>query len=162
MGNTIPLSARLMAVADVYDALISERVYKPAYSHEQAVEIIRDGRGSHFDPDMVDAFLALSEEFRRIAQQFADAEPARLAQVDRLAADLPMERIELTSREEPLCVAVLRAGGIKRCGCARPGWWSWCGARSAPAWPAVAHRHPHRGCPSPAACRHKRWNWPRP
>ena len=102
VGNTIPLSARLMAVADVYDALISERVYKPAYSHEQAVEIIRDGRGSHFDPDMVDAFLTLSEEFRRIAQQFADAEPARLAQVDRLAADLPMERIELTSREEPL------------------------------------------------------------
>ena len=68
MGNTIPPSARL----------ISERVYKPAYSHEQAVEIIRDGRGSHFDPDMVDAFLALSEEFRRIAQQFADAEPPRL------------------------------------------------------------------------------------
>ncbi len=102
VGNTIPLSARLMAVADVYDALISERVYKPSYSHEQAVKIIRDGRGNHFDPDMVDAFLALSEEFRRIAQQFADAEPARLAQVDRLAADLPMERIELTSREDPL------------------------------------------------------------
>ncbi len=102
VGNTIPLSARLMAVADVYDALISERVYKPSYSHEQAVKIIRDGRGSHFDPDMVDAFLALSEEFRRIAQQFADAEPARLAQVDRLAADLPMERIELTLREDPL------------------------------------------------------------
>ena len=75
MGNTIPLSARLMAVADVYDALIAERVYKPAYSHEQAVAIIRDGRGSHFDPDMVYAFLTLSEEFRRIAQQFADAEP---------------------------------------------------------------------------------------
>ncbi len=102
VGNTIPLSARLMAVADVYDALISERVYKPAYSHEQAVAIIRDGRGSHFDPDMVDAFLTLSEEFRRIAQQFADAEPGRLAAVDRLATDLPMERIELTSREEPL------------------------------------------------------------
>ena len=60
-------------LADVYDALISERVYKPAYSHEQAVEIIRDGRGSHFDPDMVYAFLTLSEEFRRIAEQFADA-----------------------------------------------------------------------------------------
>ncbi len=101
MGNNIPLSARLMAVADVYDALISERVYKPRYSHEHAVEIIRDGRGSHFDPDMVDAFLLLSEEFRRIAQRFADAEPARLAEMDRLAADLPTERIELTSREEP-------------------------------------------------------------
>ena len=90
-GNTIPLSARLMAVADVYDALISERVYKSAYSHEKAVEIITDGRGSHFDPDIVDAFLTLSEEFRRIAQRFADAEPTRLAQLDRLAAGLPAE-----------------------------------------------------------------------
>jgi len=95
MGNNIPLSARLMAVADVYDALISERVYKAAFTHEQAVEIIRDGRASHFDPDMVDAFLVLSEEFRRIAQRFADGEPALLAQIDRLAADVPAERIEL-------------------------------------------------------------------
>ncbi|MCO5356481.1 response regulator [Acidovorax kalamii] len=95
MGNNIPLSARLMAVADVYDALISERVYKAAFTHEQAVEIIRDGRGSHFDPDMVDAFLVLSEEFRRIAQRFADGEPALLAQIDRLATDVPAERIEL-------------------------------------------------------------------
>ena len=102
IGNNIPLSARLMAVADVYDALISARVYKPAYTHENAVEIIRNGRGSHFDPDMVDAFLTLSEEFRRIAKRFADAEPARIAQIDRLAADLPTERIELTSRQEPL------------------------------------------------------------
>ena len=51
---------------------------------------------------MVDAFLTLYKEFRRIAQQFADAEPARLAEVDRLAADLRTERIELTSREERL------------------------------------------------------------
>ncbi len=95
MGNNIPLSARLMAVADVYDALISERVYKAAFTHEAAVEIIRDGRASHFDPDMVDAFLVLSEEFRRIAQRFADGEPAMLAQIDRLAADVPADRIEL-------------------------------------------------------------------
>ena len=51
---------------------------------------------------LADSFLALSEDFRRIAQEFADAEPARLSEVDRLAADLPMERIELTSRDEPL------------------------------------------------------------
>ncbi|MCZ8221015.1 MAG: two-component system response regulator [Acidovorax sp.] len=95
MGNNIPLSARLMAVADVYDALISERVYKAAFTHEAAVEIIRDGRASHFDPDMVDAFLVLSEEFRRIAQRFADGEPTMLAQIDRLAADVPADRIEL-------------------------------------------------------------------
>ncbi|MBU0747962.1 MAG: two-component system response regulator [Gammaproteobacteria bacterium] len=100
MGNTIPLSARLMAVADVYDALISERVYKSAFTHETAVEIIRDGRGSHFDPDMVDAFLVLSEEFRAIAQRFADSAPVLQAQVERLAADVPAERIELTVRDE--------------------------------------------------------------
>ena len=100
MGNTIPLSARLMAVADVYDALISERVYKSAFTHETAVEIIRDGRGSHFDPDMVDAFLVLSEEFRAIAQRFADSAPMLQAQIDRLAADVPAERIELTVRDE--------------------------------------------------------------
>ena len=95
MGDNIPVSARLMAVADVYDALISRRVYKPSFPHAKAVAIIQDGRGSHFDPDMVDAFLALSEEVRRIAQRFADGEPAMLAQIDRLAADVPAERIEL-------------------------------------------------------------------
>ncbi|MNT79582.1 Cyclic di-GMP phosphodiesterase response regulator RpfG [compost metagenome] len=89
-----------MAVADVYDALISERVYKSAFTHETAVEIIRDGRGSHFDPDMVDAFLVLSEEFRAIAQRFADSAPMLQAQIDRLAADVPTERIELTVRDE--------------------------------------------------------------
>jgi len=73
-GEAIPLSARLMAVADVYDALISRRVYKPAYSHEQAVAIITEGHGSHFDPDLVDGFLRISEEFRAIAQRFADRE----------------------------------------------------------------------------------------
>jgi putative two-component system response regulator len=71
-GEAIPLSARLMAVADVYDALISKRVYKPAFPHAQAVEIIREGRGRHFEPELVDAFLAILEEFERIAATFAD------------------------------------------------------------------------------------------
>ena len=72
--DDIPISARLMAVADVYDALISRRVYKPGMSHEQAVAIIREGRGSHFDPDICDAFLANAEQFRAIAEQFADSD----------------------------------------------------------------------------------------
>ena len=63
----IPLSARLMAVADVYDALISERVYKPTFTHETAIELIRQGRGEHFDPDVVDALLVVENEFRMIA-----------------------------------------------------------------------------------------------
>jgi putative two-component system response regulator len=73
-GEEIPLSGRLMAVADVYDALISRRVYKVGLSHEQAVEIMRDSRGSHFDPDILDAFLELQEEFRAIAARFADTD----------------------------------------------------------------------------------------
>ncbi|MBN9696797.1 MAG: two-component system response regulator [Zoogloea sp.] len=71
-GEHIPLSARLMAVADVYDALISPRVYKPAFSHELAVNEMSAGRGSHFDPDILDAFLTLKNEFHSIAQRFAD------------------------------------------------------------------------------------------
>lgn len=71
-GEAIPLSARLMAVADVYDALISKRVYKSPMTHSEAVEIIRAGRGSHFDPSIVDCFLDDSEEFQRIAEMFCD------------------------------------------------------------------------------------------
>jgi putative two-component system response regulator len=74
-GAAIPLSARLMALADVYDALISRRVYKPPFPHEQAVAMIAEGRGRHFDPDVVDAFLAVQEDFRAIAQRYADDEP---------------------------------------------------------------------------------------
>ena len=71
-GEQIPISARLMALADVYDALISSRIYKAGMSHERAVEIITEGRGQHFDPDVVEAFLAIEDEFRAIAQRFGD------------------------------------------------------------------------------------------
>ena len=73
-GEAIPLSARLMAVADVYDALISRRVYKNSVPHEQAVAIIQEGRGVHFDPDITDAFVELQESFRAIAARFADSD----------------------------------------------------------------------------------------
>jgi putative two-component system response regulator len=72
-GDEIPVSARLMAVADVYDALITRRVYKPAFSHEEAMDIMRKGRGSHFDPDVLDAFTSIEEEFRAIAGRFQDS-----------------------------------------------------------------------------------------
>jgi len=71
-GDEIPVSARLMAVADVYDALISRRVYKPPFTHAQSLEIMGQGRGTHFDPDVLDAFFALEAEFARIAREFAD------------------------------------------------------------------------------------------
>lgn len=83
-GDQIPLAGRLMAVADVYDALISARVYKPSYSHAIARERIQAASGVRFDPDVVAAFLAGEEEFIAIARQFADehtmgAEPATLS-----------------------------------------------------------------------------------
>ena len=71
-GEQIPLSGRLMAVADVYDALISKRVYKPAFSHEEAKKIIVEGRGTHFDPRIVDVFLASETRFQEIAGEFED------------------------------------------------------------------------------------------
>ncbi|MFZ6047025.1 two-component system response regulator [Pseudomonas sp. CR3202] len=89
-ADDIPISARLMAVADVYDALISRRVYKPGMPHEQAVEIIRQGRGSHFDPDICDAFLTYHEQFRAIAERFADSDQdmaKQLAALERIAEE---------------------------------------------------------------------------
>ena len=73
-GEEIPISARMMALADVYDALISRRVYKAAMTHEKAVEIIREGKGSHFDPDVVEAFLELTDDFRAIAERYRDSD----------------------------------------------------------------------------------------
>ncbi len=71
-GEAIPISARLMALADVYDALISRRVYKEPFSHQAAVAYILQGSGTHFDPAVADAFLAIQEEFRQIAEQYQD------------------------------------------------------------------------------------------
>jgi hypothetical protein len=71
-GNDIPISARLMAVADVYDALISPRVYKSAYSHDQSIQMMVAARGTHFDPDIVDAMVTVAEEFRAIANEYVD------------------------------------------------------------------------------------------
>ena len=83
-GDDIPVSARLMAVADVYDALISRRVYKEGMSHEKAVGIIVEGKGSHFDPDMVDAFVGLQDEFKVIAVRFADSDQDMAAKAKQL------------------------------------------------------------------------------
>ena len=73
-GDQIPVSARLMAVADVYDALINKRVYKAAFSHDQTCSTIVKGKGTHFDPDMVDAFVSIAEDFRSIALKYPDPE----------------------------------------------------------------------------------------
>ncbi|KWT91005.1 HD-GYP domain-containing protein [Candidatus Magnetominusculus xianensis] len=71
-GDNIPIPGRLMAVADVYDALITKRVYKDAFSHGEAIKIIINGRGTHFDPDIVDALLAIENEILDIAREHSD------------------------------------------------------------------------------------------
>lgn len=71
-GEEIPLSARMMAIADVYDALISKRVYKPAFSHHEAVAIIQADSGSMFDSHIVDCFLEDTEAFNAVASKFRD------------------------------------------------------------------------------------------
>jgi putative two-component system response regulator len=76
-GEAIPLAARLMALADVFDALISVRVYKPAMPFEQAHALILAGRGKHFDPEIVDAFEANFPEFVAIAQRYQDKTPEK-------------------------------------------------------------------------------------
>ena len=84
--DDIPISARLMAVADVYDALISRRVYKDGMPHEKAVGIILEGSGSHFDPDVVDAFMEAAEEFRQIALRYADSDTDMKRKADYLSS----------------------------------------------------------------------------
>ena len=71
-GEAIPVAARLMALADVFDALVCKRHYKEAFPLERTVEIIRDGRGRHFDPDITDAFLARVPDFAAIAERYRD------------------------------------------------------------------------------------------
>jgi putative two-component system response regulator len=73
-GSNIPLSARILALGDVYDALTSKRVYKEAFCHEKSKAIILEGRGSHFDPNIVDAFLSVEAHFREIRQTYTDCE----------------------------------------------------------------------------------------
>ena len=83
-GEQIPISARLMALADVYDALISRRVYKEPLPHAQAVRIIEQISGRHFDPDVVQAFVAIQDTFETIALAFADSAADLQPKVDYL------------------------------------------------------------------------------
>ncbi len=76
-GEQIPLAGRIVAVADVYDALTSKRVYKGAMGHEQAVAIIREGSGSHFDARVVEAFLRVSEQFNQVRASAVSDVPER-------------------------------------------------------------------------------------
>ena len=77
-GYNIPLPGRLMAIVDVYDALISKRSYKESYTPEEAAQIISHGKGTHFDPVLVDVFLSVADKFRNIVQQGNSIRPAAI------------------------------------------------------------------------------------
>jgi response regulator RpfG family c-di-GMP phosphodiesterase len=94
-GETIPLSARIVAVADVYDALISPRVYKRPMSHEQAVSIILKDSGSHFDPQVVAAFQAVEIQFRLITRAFHES-------IDAMSNFSPFD-VQQSSESRQLC-----------------------------------------------------------
>lgn len=84
-GVDIPVAARILAIADVYDALISSKVYKDGVPHDKAVQIIFSERGTHFDPDMVDAFIEIQDAFAAIAQRYADTEADMQHKIDYMA-----------------------------------------------------------------------------
>jgi putative two-component system response regulator len=68
-GYNIPLPGRLMAIADVYGALIAQKAYKKSYTHEEAADIISKGKGTHFDPVLVDLFISVADKFQVISAQ---------------------------------------------------------------------------------------------
>jgi len=74
-GEAIPMEARIVSLADVYDALTSRRPYKPAFSHEKSMEILRDGVGNHFDPQVFEAFDTSQSEIRAIKRELSDRSP---------------------------------------------------------------------------------------
>jgi putative two-component system response regulator len=121
-GTAIPLSARIVALADVYDALTSRRVYRDAMSHAQAKQLIVAERATHFDPDVIDAFLATESEFIAIHERFKDDEhraaeqaaiPERIAQAAEVAE--PASRVLVVDDDETVCAVLanfLNAHGV--------------------------------------------------
>jgi putative two-component system response regulator len=71
-GNDIPLEGRITAIADNFDALTTQRVYKPAYDFDHAKDLMLKERGTHFDPELLDIFFGSLDDVKRIYEQFAD------------------------------------------------------------------------------------------
>ena len=95
-GTQIPLAARIVAIADVYDALSTKRVYKEAYSHDRCTATIRQGAGTQFDPDLVEAWLAVEARFGEIARHYKDD-----AEVPEVAEPAGSERGDATGESKP-------------------------------------------------------------
>jgi putative two-component system response regulator len=99
-GEAIPIAARIVALADVYDALSSRRVYKRAYTHEECLEIIRDQSGKQFDPGIVEVWMTVEGKFREIAKQYGSFVPEGLPScADDAAFEEELERGDTGQRE---------------------------------------------------------------
>ncbi|MEO6625748.1 MAG: HD domain-containing phosphohydrolase [Burkholderiaceae bacterium] len=85
VGEAIPLVARITALADTYDALTSARVYRSGVPHDRAVQLIFQERAAHFDPDMVDAFIEIQDEYASIAERFSDSDGDLQRKMDYMA-----------------------------------------------------------------------------
>lgn len=83
-GTEIPIEGRITAVADVFDALSTARAYKPAFPLDKCLGILRDSRGSHFDPDIVDAFFARLDDMIAIFREYGDADEHNAVDWNRL------------------------------------------------------------------------------
>lgn len=104
-GEQIPLAARIVSIADVYDALASKRCYKPAISHEKCVEYIRENAGTQFDPALVEVFMQIEAEFREISDRFRDGDEA----IDAAAAEQQGRTDKrLTAEQERVLLSVLQ------------------------------------------------------
>lgn len=114
-GEDVPLAARIVAIADVYDALAVPRVYKPAFPHEKCVRIIKEEGGHHFDPRMVDVFLTIAPEFKKIASRFADPDQRLTDEIstpDPVAASIASDASTMNASDERLLMSVLRDTAI--------------------------------------------------
>ena len=74
-SGDIPVSGRIMALADVYDALISKRIYKNPLAHDDSIALMASERGAHFDPDVLDTLLVIADDFAAIANRYRDEHP---------------------------------------------------------------------------------------
>lgn len=99
-GKDIPLSARIVAIVDVYDALSTRRVYKDAFPHERCVAIIRDGAGTQFDPDLVTVWLTITGRFRDLAERYHEGEPARTQEVEPAVPQIEVQKTTAEEHEE--------------------------------------------------------------
>jgi cyclic di-GMP phosphodiesterase len=115
-GNEIPLAAQIVTIADVYDALSVQRIYKDAYSHEQCVQMIREGAGTHFNPHLVEVFLSIQREFREIAEQFRAIEDRRKSEGagENVSGRRNHVELRMTEEQQSIIEQTVESSGIEK------------------------------------------------